>query len=56
MGIDEQDIGDIPIVAKRQSSAGNGKIPAQPQNSMDGTKISKKEGVLALYFVYRSDP
>lgn len=50
MGIDEKDIGDIPIVAKRHSSAGNGKLPAQPQNSTDGTKISKKEGMLVVKY------
>jgi hypothetical protein len=45
MGIDEKDIGDIPIVSKRHSTAGNGKLPATAQNSTDGTKISKKEGI-----------
>ncbi|KAL4237357.1 1-phosphatidylinositol 4 [Mactra antiquata] len=55
MGIDEKDIGDIPVVAKRQTSAGNGKIPAQPQNSMDGTKISKKEEELCFEAINRDN-
>lgn len=42
MGIDVKDIGDIPIVAKRHST-NNGKVPAQPQNSTDGTRIKKDD-------------
>ncbi|XP_060577835.1 1-phosphatidylinositol 4,5-bisphosphate phosphodiesterase beta-4-like isoform X1 [Ruditapes philippinarum] len=53
MGIDEKDIGDIPIVSKRHSTAGNGKLPATAQNSTDGTKISKKEEELIFEAINR---
>ena len=45
MGIDERDIADIPmVVAKRQSSHGNGKCPASIQTSTGEAKGTKKEG------------
>ncbi|WAR19423.1 PLCB4-like protein, partial [Mya arenaria] len=43
MGIDEKDIGEIPIVAKRHPSAGNGKVLAVSQNSTDGSRLKKED-------------
>lgn len=48
MGIDEKDIGDIPIVAKRQASTGNGKVLAVTQNSIEGNKVKKEGKVMVL--------
>lgn len=48
MGIDEKDIGDIPVVAKRQASTGNGKVMAVSQNSIEGNRI-KKEGKVLVF-------
>ena len=48
MGIDANDIGEVPILAqtKRQSSQGNGQVPTDAQSNTDNkqSNTNKKEG------------
>ncbi|KAH3846069.1 hypothetical protein DPMN_088363, partial [Dreissena polymorpha] len=43
MGIDEKDIGEIPLVAKRHSSSNGSKAYALSQNSTDGSRMKKDD-------------